>query len=197
MDGRRNRCLTTPCGVEPLATVGRVKVSRRVSITSAFGQGTAGKVSRAELAAPLTPAYGHCAVARLDSDRWPRQLCRPDPQTTTFSIASVEMTHTTLINGQIMTISTLVWSRSLESLTYWSQHMLTAQLDIISTPDRSLEVKLSLISVRNFVIMSSEAVITDFSLNILHVRLIDIETDRAPVGRQWAIKRAKKMSPGN
>ncbi|KRZ74372.1 hypothetical protein T10_3984 [Trichinella papuae] len=74
MDGRRNRWLTTPYGVGPLATVGRVKVSRRVSITSAFGQGTAGKASRAELAAPLTPAYGHCcAAARLDSDRWPRQ----------------------------------------------------------------------------------------------------------------------------
>ncbi|KRY54109.1 hypothetical protein T03_15690 [Trichinella britovi] len=25
----------------------------------------------------------------------------------------------------------------------------------------------------------------------------DIETDRAPVGRQWAIKRARKMSPEN
>ncbi|KRY89957.1 hypothetical protein T4D_5954 [Trichinella pseudospiralis] len=58
---------------EPLFDDAVVKVSRRVSITSAFGQGTAGKVSRAELAAPLTPAYGHCAVARLDSDRWPRQ----------------------------------------------------------------------------------------------------------------------------
>ncbi|KRY16590.1 hypothetical protein T12_10330 [Trichinella patagoniensis] len=62
-----------------------------------------------------------------------------------------------------MTISTLVRSRSLESLTH-SQHMLPSQLDIISTPGR---------------------------------RLDDIETDRAPVGRQWAIKRARKMSPEN
>ncbi|KRY16604.1 hypothetical protein T12_14413 [Trichinella patagoniensis] len=50
-----------------------IKVSRRVSVTSAFGQGTAGKGNRADMAAPLTPAYGHCIAARPDSDRRPRQ----------------------------------------------------------------------------------------------------------------------------
>ncbi|KAL1230364.1 Translation initiation factor [Trichinella spiralis] len=62
----------TAGGVGPAATVGRVKVSRRVSVTSAFGQGTAGKGNRANMAAPLTPAYGHCIAARPDSDRRPR-----------------------------------------------------------------------------------------------------------------------------
>ncbi|OUC43173.1 hypothetical protein D917_09953 [Trichinella nativa] len=56
----------------PLAGETAARGCQRYQAMITFGQGTAGKGNRADMAAPLTPAYGHCIAAGPDSDRRPR-----------------------------------------------------------------------------------------------------------------------------
>ncbi|KRX59979.1 hypothetical protein T09_14726 [Trichinella sp. T9] len=154
-----------------------IKVSRRVSVTSAFGQGTAGKGNRADMAAPLTPAYGHCIAARPDINRF------SNGRTIKATLPTDYMLNHLRRNND--SHSTNRWPN------YDNLDPGLVEVTRISNP---LPAHVAIPAGHYF---HARPETWRVPVGDPKRQLYDIETDRAPVGRQWAIKRARKMSPEN